>query len=204
MTNDQEADASPPTMHELVRQVFREVFMTRLAETIGPVRARERAIADLRAGAVPPWDSDEIDLTIYLARERLRKEIPEPEKTGGRLYVLGFQGLRPVVKVGSTGSPERQFDKYEVQARNFGYALVDGWVSAPVGTREEAYKQESLILENLHFVLNGYLPGGRIFEWFHGHGFERIRELVKCPEVLLQQRFSRYQGDGRPRRRAEQ
>ena len=104
---------------------------------------------------------------------------------GGRLYVLGFQGLRAVVKVGSTGAPERQFDKYETQARNLGYALVDGWVSAPVGARSEAYRMESMILTNLHHVLNGHIDGGRIFEWFHDHDFERIRQLVEDPTALF-------------------
>ncbi|MEU0073776.1 hypothetical protein ABZ027_30140 [Streptomyces sp. NPDC006332] len=168
--------------------------MAKWLEETSPESARLKAIADLEAGAVPPWSPGEhrdILLTSHLVRERLRRELPEPEKEGGRVYVLGFQGLRPVVKVGSTGNPERQFEKYEIQARNLGYALVDGWVFVPVGTRNEAFRQESSILTHLHFVLNGHLIGGRIFEWFHGHDFERIKELVQHPDVLVQQRFSR-------------
>ncbi|MGW0563191.1 hypothetical protein ACWDZ4_21880 [Streptomyces sp. NPDC003016] len=138
----------------------------------------------------PPDRHREILLTSYLVRERLRVELPEPGMPGGRLYVLGFQGLRSVVKVGSTGAPERQFDNYEIQARNLGYALVDGWVSPPVGTRTEAFKQEASILTNLHFVLNGHLIGGRVFEWFHGRDFERIKQFVQNPDVLFQQFLS--------------
>lgn len=172
-------------MPRIPKQIIRDAVMAKWAEEIGPEAARTKAIADLAAGAVPPWEHSEILLTSYLVRQRLREELPQPEKEGGRLYVLGFQGLRTVVKVGSTGVPEQQFDTYENQARNLGYALVDGWVSAPVGTRSEAFRQESSILTNLHHVLNGHITGGRIFEWFHGHDFERIRELVEHPDVLL-------------------
>ncbi|MFF7705505.1 hypothetical protein [Streptomyces lydicus] len=176
-------------MARIPQQLIREVIMAKWAEEIGPEAARAKAISDLRAGAVPPWRQTEIRLTSYLVRKRLREELPEPEKEGGRLYVLGFQGLRAVVKVGSTGAPEQQFDKYETQARNLGYALVDGWVSAPVGTRSEAYRQEAMILTNLHHVLNGHIDGGRVFEWFHGHDFERIRELVEDPTALFHLRL---------------
>ena len=172
-------------MPRIPQQIIREVLMAKLAEEIGPEAARARAISALQAGAVPPWQHPEIRLTSYLVRKRLREELPEPETKGGRLYVLGFQGLRAVVKVGSTGAPERQFDKYETQARNLGYALVDGWVSAPVGARSEAYRMESMILTNLHHVLNGHIDGGRIFEWFHDHDFERIRQLVEDPTALF-------------------
>ncbi|MGW6455123.1 hypothetical protein ACWF94_04220 [Streptomyces sp. NPDC055078] len=171
-------------MPRIPQQIIREVIMAKWAEEIGPEAARAKAISDLRAGAAPPWRQTEISLTSYLVRKRLREELPEPDKEGGRLYVLGFQGLRAVVKVGSTKAPERQFDKYETQARNLGYALVDGWVSAPVGTRSEAYRLESMILTNLHRVLHGHIDGGRIFEWFHGHDFERIRQLVEDPTAL--------------------
>ncbi len=159
--------------------------MEKWAEEIGPEAARAKAISALQAGAVPPWQQTEIRLTSYRVRKRLREELPEPEKEGGRLYALGFQGIRGVVKVGSTGAPEQQFDKYETQARNLGYALVDGWVSAPVGTRSEAYRLESNVLTNLHLVLNGQVDGGRIFEWFHGHDFERVRQLVEDPTALF-------------------
>ncbi|WP_327321128.1 hypothetical protein OG735_00365 [Streptomyces sp. NBC_01210] len=172
-------------MPRIPQQIIREVIMEKWAEEIGSEAARAKAISALQAGAVPPWQKTEIRLTSYLVRKRLREELPEPEKEGGRLYVLGFQGLRAVVKVGSTGAPERQFDKYETQARNLGYALVDGWVSAPAGTRSEAYRMESTVLTNLHLVLNGRIDGGRIFEWFHGHDFERVRELVEDPTALF-------------------
>ncbi|MEU9202877.1 hypothetical protein [Streptomyces sp. NPDC048332] len=174
-------------------QVKRDRVMAKWIKEIGPEAARAKAMADLTAGAVPPWrEHREIILTSYLVRKRLREELPEPEKEGGRLYVLGFQGLRPVVKVGSTGNTEGQFDTYEIQARNLGFALLDGWVSAPVGTRKEAFKQESTILSLLHQVLNGHIVGGRIFEWFHGHDFERIKELVQHPDVLLEQYLSTF------------
>ncbi|MFE4832354.1 hypothetical protein [Streptomyces sp. NPDC056672] len=181
-------------MPRIPQQIIREVIMAKWAEEIGPEAARAKAIADLQAGAVPPWRQTEIRLTSYLVRKRLREKLPELEKEGGRLYVLGFQGLRAVVKVGSTGAPERQFDKYETQARNLGYALVDGWVSAPVGTRSEAYRMESMILTNLHHVLNGYIDGGRIFEWFHDQEFERIRELVEDPTALFYLTLKRAHG----------
>lgn len=174
-------------------QLYDDILLAKWVDETGPEAARAKAVADLAAGALPPWnrhEDKEIRLTSCLVRERLRGELPEPGVAGGRLYVLGFQGLRPVVKMGSTGNPERQFEKYEIQARNLGYALVDGWVSAPVGTRKEAFKQETFILTNLHMVLNGYIVGGRIFEWFHGHDFEQIRDLVQHPDVLLQQYLS--------------
>jgi hypothetical protein len=175
-------------------QLYDDILLAKWVDETGPEAARAKAVADLAAGALPPWNRDEdkeIRLTSCLVRERLRRELPEPGKTGGgRLYVLGFQGLRPVVKMGSTGNPEQQFAKYEIQARNLGYALVDGWVSAPVGTRKEAYKQETIILGNLHMVLNGHIVGGPVFEWFHGHDFEQIRDLVRHPDVLLQQYLS--------------
>ncbi|AWT46810.1 MULTISPECIES: hypothetical protein [Streptomyces] len=172
-------------MTRIPQQIIREAIMAKWAEEIGPEAARVKALSDLQAGAVPPWQQKEISLTSYLVRKRLRDELPEPEKEGGRLYVLGFQGLRAVVKVGSTAAPERQFEKYETQARNLGYALVDGWVSAPVGTRSEAYRLEAMVLTNLHLFLNGHIDGGRIFEWFHGHDFEQIRQLVENPTELL-------------------
>lgn len=167
--------------------------MKKWAEEIGPEAARAQAVADLQAGAMPPWDQTEIRLTSYLVRKRLREELPEPDKEGGRLYVLGFQGLRTVVKVGSTGSPEQQFDKYETQARNLGYALVDGWISAPVGTRREAYRLEASVLHNLHLALSEGIHGGRIFEWFHGQDFERIKELVQDPTALFHLTLKKYQ-----------
>ncbi|MFF4717492.1 hypothetical protein ACFY2V_39790 [Streptomyces eurythermus] len=172
-------------MPRIPQQIIREVIMAKWAEEIGPEAARAKAISDLQAGAAPPWRQTEIRLTSYLVRKRLRDELPEPDREGGRLYVLGFQGLRAVVKVGSTGAPEQQFDKYETQARNLGYALVDGRISAPVGTRSEAYRLESSVLTNLHLVLNGHVEGGRTFEWFHGHDFERIRQLVEDPTALF-------------------
>ncbi|MFE5028266.1 hypothetical protein ACFRAO_34400 [Streptomyces sp. NPDC056656] len=159
--------------------------MTKWAEESDHQAIRAKAIADLAGGAVPPWQQKEILLTSYLVRRRLREELPKPTEEGDRLYVLGFQGLRPVVKVGSTGFPEKRFDTHEAQARNLGYALVDGWISAPAGTRSEASRQETTTLTLLHQVLNGHTPGGRIFEWFHGHDFERIRELVENPKALL-------------------
>ncbi|MFC7933956.1 hypothetical protein [Streptomyces cinereoruber] len=181
-------------MPGIPRQVIRAYLMAQQAKEIDPVATRAKAIADLAAGALPPWhEHDEIRLTSYLVRQRLREELPEPEKEGGRLYILGFQGLRPVTKVGSTGNPEPQFDKYEIQGRNLGYALVDGWVSAPIGTRKDAYRQEACILQQLHFVLNGHLIGGRTFEWFHGHDFERIKELVQAPDMLLERYLSTFE-----------
>ena len=172
-------------MPRISQRIIREVIMEKWAEEIDPEAARAKAISALQVGAMPPWQPKEIRLTSYLVCQRLREELPEPEKEGGRLYVLGFQGLRAVVKVGSTEAPERQFEKYETQARNLGYALVDGWVSAPLGSRSEAYRLESMVLTNLHHVLNGHIDGGRIFEWFHGHDFERVRELVKDPTALV-------------------
>lgn len=173
------------------RKAFHDALMAQWAEETDTEAARAKAIADLRAGAVPPWGHkhEEIVLTSYLVRERLRRELPDPEREGGRLYVLGFQGLRPVVKVGTTSNPERQFNAYEIQARNLGFALVDGWVSEPLGTRKEVFGQEAYILESLHFVLNGHLIGGRIFEWFHGHDFQRIKQLVQEPDQLVMERF---------------
>lgn len=178
-------------MPRIPRKALRDALMAKWAEETDTEAARAKAIADLRAGATPPWGHqyEEIVLTSYLVRQRLRRELPDPENEGGRLYVLGFQGIRPVVKVGSTSNPERQFNAYEIQARNLGFALVDGWVSEPLGTRKEVFGQEACILENLHFVLNGFLIGGRIFEWFHGHDFERIKELVQDPDLLFMERF---------------
>ncbi|MGY3677042.1 hypothetical protein [Streptomyces sp. TE33382] len=161
----------------------------RIREIGGPEIVRTKAIAALQAGAKPPWghEHEEIFLTSWMVRERLCQELMESGENGGRMYVLGFQGLDTAVKVGSSGSPEKRIKEYEVQGQNWGLGLVDGWVSAPVGTRSRAYTLESVMLQELHIVLNGHVLGGRTFEWFHGHDFERIKALVQDPDKLFEE-----------------
>ncbi|MFF2569376.1 hypothetical protein [Streptomyces sp. NPDC058084] len=183
-------------MPRIPKQIIRDVLMDALAKQIGPEVARTKAITALAAGAQPPWRDDDlldcIGLTSYLVRQRLREELPEPEKEGARLYVLGFQGLRPVVKVGLTRNPEQRFDTHQTHAQNFGFILVDGWVSAPVETSTKPSHQERDVLTQLHFVLNGWMRGGRIEEWFHGHDFERIRSLVQNRDVMFEQYLAKH------------
>ncbi|MFJ3861390.1 hypothetical protein ACIPRL_34830 [Streptomyces sp. NPDC090085] len=171
-------------------KVHRDALMAEQIRRIGPETVRTRAIAALQGGAKPPWNNDhkEIFLASWMVRERLCQELAEPGQNGGRMYVLGVQSaVIPVVKVGSSGKPGNQIREYQIQGRNWGLGLVDGWVSAPVGTRSDACRLESTILHELHVVLNGRVPGGRTFEWFHGHDFERIKTLVQHLDMLLEE-----------------
>ncbi|MFJ3980118.1 hypothetical protein [Streptomyces sp. NPDC090021] len=117
----------------------------RIREIGGPEVVRAKAIAALQTGAKPPWghDREEIFLTSWMVRERLCQELTQSGESGGRMYVLGFQGTDTAVKVGSSGKPENQIRNYEIQGQNWGLGLVDGWVSAPIGTRSKAYTLES-------------------------------------------------------------
>jgi hypothetical protein len=155
---------------------FRAILLRRVAVEVGVEEAREKAISELRAGAIPPF-SDEILLTAFLVREMIREELPYPDKDGGRIYVLAFEGPVPYVKIGSTEKYEDRFDTHELTARNHCYSLVDGWVSQPVDTPQDAKRREKRLIERLHHELHGF-HNSRPSEYFHQADFHEIVAFV--------------------------
>lgn len=119
----------------------------------------DRARVSARSqGTLPDYHSaDIVDVRSgswrFLRRDEIGDE--QPEKPGGRLYLLAFEGLVPYIKVGMVEgrTPAALRDRarrHEHAAEIHQYFLFNAWASQPCATDQVARQWEERVLERLN------------------------------------------------------
>ncbi|MER6738933.1 hypothetical protein [Streptomyces puniciscabiei] len=147
--------------------------------------ARQRvtaAYADHEWAPHPDVDFDDLRAAKRLAWTELERAGAPLDAPGGRLYLIGFVGPGPNLKLGmvtrTPSSPDNSVLKYlkshERRANAYGCFLVRGWISRPVKAMVRHWEEKAL---NAVGALDGAFRDG---EYFYDADFDAAVEAAKA------------------------
>lgn len=162
---------------------YADLELSRLASAAEFERAQDRInsarIAAAASGAVPVFEEEDVDTVSSGCWRLLRQDEfgdDQPDGTGGRLYLLAFDGLVRYIKVGmvkgrKVSTLRERVRDHERAAQVHGCFLFDAWASQPCATEEAAKAWEDTVLNLLNTSVNGKWVRRVHKEYFYGVPF---------------------------------
>ncbi|WP_329371203.1 hypothetical protein [Streptomyces sp. NBC_01483] len=144
-------------------------------------------------GMLPDYHRDDIAAARsgswrLLRRDELGDE--QPERLGGRLYLLAFEGLVRYIKVGmvegrTLAALRDRVRRHEHAAEIHHCFLFDAWASQPCTTDQAAKQWEDRVLGRLNTLVNGDQVWRVHQEYFYGIPFDMAMTAIEVerPEV---------------------
>ncbi|WP_331724389.1 hypothetical protein OG416_36460 (plasmid) [Streptomyces longwoodensis] len=145
------------------------------------------AYADHKWSSHPAVELKDVQLATRLAWADLERAGTPLDAPGQRLYLLGFVGPGPDLKLGRVtrkpdgreGSVKSYLQKHERTALTFGCPLVRAWISRPLRAGVSDWERKAL---NTVGALEGAVRCG---EWFYSVDFDAALEAAQAARGRL-------------------
>ncbi|MHB9856601.1 hypothetical protein ACSYGO_46245 [Streptomyces krungchingensis] len=157
------------------------------------IRLDRARISARTQGTLPDYHPDDIAAARSGSWRALRRDEigdEQPERLGGRLYLLAFEGIVRYIKVGmvegrTLAALRDRVRRHEHAAEIHQCFLLDAWASQPCATDQAARQWEEHVLERLNTLLNGDRVRRVHREYFYGISFDLAMTAIELerPEV---------------------
>ncbi|MFJ4972504.1 hypothetical protein [Streptomyces sp. NPDC088755] len=149
-------------------------------------------------GTLPDYSPDDIAAVRSGSWRALRSDElgdEQPERLGGRLYLLAFEGVVRYIKVGMVEGRTLAALRYRVRRHEHAAEihqcfLLDAWASQPCTTDRAARQWEVRVLDRLNTLVNGDRVRRLHREYFYGIPFGLAMTAIE---------LERLEMDGTPR-----